>query len=337
MDSISQRLNLHKVPRLVGRTAKQKLKQYFAVLTATKWPLYITGPSGSGKSVIAMNLAKEYAEVNDVPAYYVQISQEMTKTSLILGLRLVNGSLEVVDGVVAKCMQEGGVIIVDEATHGTQDILLTFNSILDSTSVTAVGDRIIYAKDTFRVIFCSNDSSYAGNVRLPQSFAQRVVAFYLGYPEWIDEARVIKRIATKECSEEITVPSCVIKYIASYIRENRTNEFPLSARNGAIATVLMNLEHIDAYEEHEIDASLTSGPTVEAKRRSIAKRIYNKEVTDVALLTTGEVTKFMHYVSAIGISRFTEVMLSACMYYLDVDGVELEETSIRNRLRGSVI
>ena len=52
-------------------------------------------PSGSGKSIIAMNLARQYALAKNVPAYYVQLSPEQTKTSLILGLRLENGSLAV--------------------------------------------------------------------------------------------------------------------------------------------------------------------------------------------------------------------------------------------------
>ena len=88
---------------------------------------FVLGPSGSGKSIIAMNLARQYALAKNVPAYYVQLSPEQTKTSLILGLRLENGSLAVKNGVVADCMERGGIIIVDEATHSVQEILLMFN------------------------------------------------------------------------------------------------------------------------------------------------------------------------------------------------------------------
>lgn len=194
--SMYSHLDPSQVPELVGEDAAKRLSRCLSILNNTIWPLYLTGPSGSGKTLTAMNIAKQYSQAHCVPAYYVQLSPEMTKTSLILGLRLISGSLQVVDGVVAHCMQTRDIIVVDEAAHTTHELLLMFNSILDRTSVTSVGDRIIYAADTFRIIFCSNDSSYAGNVRLPQSFAQRMVSFHFDYPSFESEFLITRQIAT---------------------------------------------------------------------------------------------------------------------------------------------
>lgn len=123
MAELKTQLDLQQIPKIVGEDGTQLLARCYAVLEHTRWPLYIVGPSGSGKSIIAMNLARQYALAKNVPAYYVQLSPEQTKTSLILGLRLENGSLAVKNGVVADCMERGGIIIVDEATHSVQEIL----------------------------------------------------------------------------------------------------------------------------------------------------------------------------------------------------------------------
>jgi MoxR-like ATPase len=165
-------LNLDKVPKLVGKVARDRFMEISTLLENSSWPIYLVGPSGSGKSIMAMNVAGWYSKKYGVPAYYVQLSPDQTKTSLILGLRLINGSLVPVKGLIATAMEKGGIVIVDEAAHATQELLLMFNSICDRTSITAIGDAIVESKDSFRVVFASNSSSYAGNSKLPQSFAQ---------------------------------------------------------------------------------------------------------------------------------------------------------------------
>lgn len=88
MTNMNTTLNLKNIPKIVGIHGKKMFNECMGILNYTRWPIYISGPSGSGKSIIAMNLAKKYAQENNVPAYYVQLSPEQTKTSLILGLRL---------------------------------------------------------------------------------------------------------------------------------------------------------------------------------------------------------------------------------------------------------
>ncbi len=334
----SSLLKLENIPELVGEYAEKRVKDMSRVLFNTRWPLYFIGPSGSGKSIFAMNLGKEYAQKLKVPCYYIQLSPEQTKTSLILGLRLDNGSLKPVKAVVAEAMEKGGIIIIDEATHSTQNLLLMFNSILDRTSVTSIGDEIVYSDKKFRVIFCSNDSNYAGNVKLPQSFAQRMVTFPFDYPPWIDEAKIIKRIAKDECECDIDVPNSVIKYITSTIRKIRTKDFPLSARNGAIAVVLLQLAEKKKNSDM-VDKYFTNTSNVEALRRQVFSRISDKNEKDVDMndLMDDQLTETLKYVTSVGIDRFKEIMFSACMYYLDVDGMEMISSQFRTNMEGMII
>jgi hypothetical protein len=319
---LNTRFDISKIPEIVGHSGNELLRRCYNVLDNTKWPVYIVGPSGSGKSVIAMNIAKKYSLARGVPAYYVQLSPEQTKTSLILGLRLDQGSLVVKNGIVADCMEEGGVIVVDEATHTMQEVLLMFNSILDRTSVTAIGDKTVYANENFRILFCANDSQYSGNIKLPQSFAQRMVCFYFDYPTAEDELKIVDKIIAEECEMPDRVPCEVKKYIIDLMREMRNKTYPLSVRNAAIAAVMCNLELAEAemsVDTVTVDDYFIKGSNVESIRRAIAERLGEKDVENVAALSSPEMESFVKFISVIGVDRFKEVILQSFMYYLDID------------------
>lgn len=327
-------LDFSNVPEVVGEEPIKFFKQGYKIIKKTNWPLYITGPSGSGKSIIAMNIAKQYASECNVPAYYVQLSPEQTKTSLILGLRLKNGSLEAVNGVVAECMERGGIIVIDEATHSTQEMLLMFNSVLDRTSVTSIGDKTVVSKSSFRIIFCANDSKYSGNVKLPQSFAQRLVGMHCGYSSFEDEVAIINRMLEDEYEDKVTVPQPVIRYIVSLMRELRSDEYPLSVRNGSIATVLLQIApKKKASSVANDDTYFTSGSNVESVRRTIANRIFNSVVRSVEDLNGNEIAQFTRYITRVGVDNFRSIILQSFMYYLDVDMGFYDITEVKERIK----
>lgn len=340
MPNLNITLDLQRIPPIVGESGTSLLRQCLEVIKNTRWPLYIVGPSGSGKSVIAMNIAKHYSLAKQVPAYYVQLSPEQTKTNLILGLRLDQGSLVVKNGVVADCMEQGGIIVVDEATHTMQEVLLMFNSIMDRSSVTAIGDKIVYAHKDFRIIFCANDSQYSGNVKLPQSFAQRLVCFHFDYPRPEDELKIVDQIVAEECVAADLVPAEVKKYIISLMDEVRSKEYPLSVRNAAIAVVMCNLERHTALsrgEEVVIDNYFTSGANLESLRKSIGRRIQQNALAEVQDLYSPEIKRFVDFVSSIGAERFKEIILQSFMYYLDVDLGFYDIQLIKDKLATIVI
>lgn len=341
--NMNMQLDIAAVPAIVGTEPSKLFKRALKVLNSTRWPLYITGPSGSGKSIIAMNLARAYSKKHKVPAYYVQLSPEQTKTSLILGLRLVNGTLQAVDGVVAEAMRNGGIVIIDETTHATQELLLMLNSILDRTAITSIGDVTIIAKDTFRVVFCANTSRYSGNVKLPQSFAQRQVAFFCDWPSFDDEVEITKTIAESECDEEITVPDCVIKYLVALMRRTRKDNYPLSVRNSSIAVVLLELAEKKKIRTE--DKYFSEGQNAESVRRTILGLIRNSDkaasskptVRGTADLKDAELVDFCMYVSKIGIQEFKQIVLESFMALLDVDMGFYDLQKVQEELKTSII
>lgn len=332
--TVSNVLDVNAVPKLVGDVAMERLTESFRIIDNAPVPLYFTGPSGSGKTVVALNLAKAYAAKHKVPAYYVQLSPDMTKTSLILGLRLKNGSLEVVDGVIAQAMRTGGIVIIDEATHTTQELLLMLNSVLDRTSVTSVGDEIIFAKPTFRTVFCSN-FGYSGNIKLPQSFAQRLLAFDFDYPTEEDEIKIAKAIAVDELpAGKYDVPEKTVKYLVSLMREHRSAEMPLSVRNVSNALIRLSLTK-KIKDPDELDQALQEMP--ESTARKMAERLSVKSITSVSDLLKSDIGDFMKYMATVSPDKFRDVVRSCFAYHLDIDGVDVANKAWKASLDSSII
>ena len=336
-------LNYNKVPKLRGKDAKVRFKKATKALALTRWPLYFVGPSGSGKTIIAMNVAKYYATKNNVPAYYVQLSPDQTKTSLILGLRLDNGSLVPKRGVVANAMDEGAIIVVDEAPHASQELLLMFNSICDRTSVTAIGDDSVVAEDTFRVIFCGNTSNYAANQKLPQSFAQRMIAFNFDFPNAKDEASIAYKMYCDELNGNRKVPSVVAKYVTGIIREARNERFPLSVRNVAAALMLMDisLEEDFDYEnanQLEIEKAISAigGENTESLMNRVFSMIHGMNSNIERVLDDQQTHELFAFVTHLTADTFVDSVLSATMYWLDVEGMEFDMDEIKSKLRASI-
>ncbi len=332
-------LNYERIPKLTGEDAKGRFKQIYALLESTTWPVYLVGPSGSGKSLMAMNLAKYYAKKNNKKAYYVQLSPDQTKTSLILGLRLKDGSLVPERGIVAKAMAEGAIIVVDEAPHACQELLLMFNSICDRTSVTAIGDDSVVADDSFRIIFAGNTSNYAANNKLPQSFAQRMIAFNFDYPSIEDETEIASKMFKEEFKGEQDMPKEVCKYITSIIREVRDERFPLSVRNISASMMLLSVAPKAEIDEESVNTLVNEigGENVESFVKRSYNLLYQTTPSNVGTMREDKgLFRLFEYIAKVGKDNFTDSILSGAMYHLDLEGFDFDIDEIKSKLRASI-
>jgi hypothetical protein len=333
-------LNYSKVPKLTGEDAKKRFNKIYKTLDSTTWPLYLVGPSGSGKSIMAMNVAKYYAKKKNVKAYYVQLSPDQTKTSLILGLRLQGGSLVPKRGIIAQAMDEGAIIVVDETPHASQELLLMFNSICDRTSVTAIGDDSVIAKDTFRVIFAGNTSNYAANNKLPQSFAQRMIAFNFDYPSIEDEVQIAYKMYCEEYNGDKEVPQLVCQYITSILREVRNEKFPLSVRNIAAALMLLNsCDTKETVTEEQVNELVNEigGDNVESFAKKCYQALHNSAPTNINVIKDDkDLFELFGFITKVGQQEFVDAILSASMAYLDIEGFDFDIDETKARLRASI-
>lgn len=320
---MASELDLGKIPELVG--LDDEFKRCLHILSSSRQALFLIGPSGTGKTVFAQNLAGAYAEKRSVKAYYVQGAPETTKTSLIAGLRMQQGSLVPTKSIVAQAMEEGAIVIVDEAPHMMQEVLLMFNSIMDRWSVTSIGDIAVTAGDTFRIVFCGNPTTHAGNTALPQSFATRLYAVVFDYPSFGQEDRIVRAIVKDQYSKRDKVPNEVRRYVIGLFRKYRTPSYPLVARNMAAGVIALNAELRFADDDTEPYTITNEAVAVNIGRLSRTKE---EELPDT-------VRVFQEFLGKVPLKRFRRCIEQAAMVHLDIEAGS--DISARHRLAAAIL
>lgn len=181
------------------------------------------GPAGSGKTIMAKQLAEKYSKSANVPVVYQQLYPEMTKGTLIGGETLKNGSIVVEPQIIVTAGVKGAVFVIDECTHTTDPVLLSFNSLIEEPNSTMIGDKEFKMDARTRFIFCGNYPDHIGNIPLPTSFANRLYIEDIGHVA-IDDYIKIAMHYTK-------IDAVIAKFIAGIIERTRDESMPVSPRN----------------------------------------------------------------------------------------------------------
>lgn len=192
-------------------------------------PVLFYGPTGNGKTLAAWEVAEKLEKKLGVPIVYLQLYPEMTKNSLIGGETIKAGSVVVEEQAILKLgCGKGAIFIIDECTHTTEPVLLSFNSLIEEPYSTVVGDKIYNLSDNTRFIFCGNLPDHAGNIHLPISFANRVYTIRTIMPDKGTLCKIGKMASPK-------VPSKILNFIVEIVEKTHEPSFPISPRNITIA------------------------------------------------------------------------------------------------------
>jgi hypothetical protein len=351
-------IDFDEVPPIVGEGPKKKFETIYACLKNIRKPLFFTGPAGSGKSVFALNLLKRYSLEHSVPAFIVQVSPEMTKSTLVIGKQLRNGSLVTVKGCVATAAELGAGIFIDEAQQSSQELLATMQSLFERSAVITDSSEAVRPQDTFRAIFASNPStSHATNVPLPQAFASRVIAVRFDYPLFEDEVDITKEIAKDSdvFKLPLDIPEPVLRFVVGFMREHRSDFYPLSARNAAACVGCMNVEatingYSEAITKYEAmtrdelsrhirrELGLSKDQNLEVFLTKAYERTYGKTpASTVNLVEDKQLRRFLEFLCAYSAEQFLNAIRATFMIDLDLDASFHDVEAVKQRILASIL
>lgn len=147
-------------------TFHQKFEEVKTLVEANI-PVLMTGGKGSGKTTIAIDVAKAL----DLPLYSVTMTRQTT-LGMLLGFINVTG--QYIPSDIYRAARDGGVVLLDEINGGDPNVLLCLNTI-ENGYISFPEHGIVYLHENFRLMATQNpnSSAYTGRAVLDASTLDR--------------------------------------------------------------------------------------------------------------------------------------------------------------------
>ena len=159
--------------------------------------LYLTGPTGSGKT----SLISQVASRLNWPVQQVTCHGRLELNDLIGQFMLVSGSMSFVHGPLAQAVRDGHLLILNEIDLMDPSELAGLNDIIEGQPLVIPqnGGEVIKPHPKFRLIATGNSSGQGDQSGLYQGVMQQNLAFLdrfrlmeVGYPEASVEKSILK-------------------------------------------------------------------------------------------------------------------------------------------------
>jgi hypothetical protein len=165
------------------------------------FPLFISGMSGNGKTF----MVEQACARNKRPMVRVQMSPETDEDDLIGGFRLVNGETKFMKGPVLRAMEEGALLLIDEADRANPGKIMCLQGVLEGKQyyVKKTGE-IVTPAPGFNVIVTANtkgkgsdDGRYVAATVLDDAWLERFpITIEQQYPSKAIERRILTSVMT---------------------------------------------------------------------------------------------------------------------------------------------
>lgn len=187
----------------------EKLKKRALAYLDSGYSIHFTGPSGVGKTSMALNLAREF----DQPIMFMNGRYDMNSFDLLGGTsgytssKLVDNFISsvykkeekltprIVEGRLVEAVKNGYTLIYDEFTRSTPEINNLFLSILEEGVLplyrTDEEKNYLYVHHDFKVIFTSNPEEYAGIYPSQDALLDRLITLHIDYPDIETESHLL--------------------------------------------------------------------------------------------------------------------------------------------------
>lgn len=199
------------------------------------FPLFISGLSGNGKTFMVEQACARARR----PMVRVQISPETDEDDLIGGFRLVEGQTKFLKGPVLRAMEEGALLLIDEADRANPGKIMCLQGVLEGKPyyVKKTGE-IITPAPGFNIIVTANtkgrgsdDGRYVAAAVLDDAWLERFpVTIAQQYPTKAVEKRILTAVfdeakaLTDENKQFIEVLTTWSEMIRKTFEENGADE-----------------------------------------------------------------------------------------------------------------
>lgn len=163
------------------------------------YPVYITGPTGNGKST----MVEQVCANNNKPLIRVNLNMMTDEDQLIGSKTLVDGNVEIIEGPVLIAMRTGATLLLDEIDAGGANTLLCLQPILEGKPFYfKLKNELVKPAPGFNVFATANtkgkgsdDGRYIGTNILNEAFLERfAVTLNQDYPNASTEKKIIMNL-----------------------------------------------------------------------------------------------------------------------------------------------
>ncbi|OXS60770.1 gas vesicle protein GvpN [Bacillus sp. AFS015802] len=201
------------------------------------YPVHFTGPSGAGKTSLALALAKKRKR----PVMLMHGNHELNNKDLIgdftgyTSKKVVDQYVRSVykkdesvtetwrDGRLLEAVKNGYTLVYDEFTRSQPTTNNIFLSILEEGIIPLYGSKLtepfIRVHPEFAIIFTSNPAEYAGVYQTQDALLDRLITINVDYKGAEQEAKIVSEKANLVMSEARAITTLI-----STLRDQCTNE-----------------------------------------------------------------------------------------------------------------
>lgn len=279
----------------------RKLKARVKLWVKAGYPPHIVGPTGSGKTTLAMQVAKELGR----PTVWINGDDQMTTTDLVGGYSEMEAEslrdkyihnvwltkdrtkYKWVNNPLTLACKYGYTLVYNEFSRSKPEANNVLLSVLEEHILelpTMFGEeRYIKVHPDFNVIFTSNSIEYAGVHKPQDALLDRMIDIYMDYYDFDTEVKIV------QAHTRISLPEA--KKVVKVVRTIR-EKLPEPHKPGTRAEIMISqgLKALGNYSSEDFEqvcldvlATKIGSPRETLKKTDLIKGILNEACGDAQI------------------------------------------------------